>query len=465
MNAQEYRDALKKRTINKNNEANEENKGHKEPVKNAPVRQNQSAPQGEPRERMQRKPVKPVDREMAPQERMQRKPVKPVDRETVPQERMQRKPVKPVNKEAAPQERMQRKPVKPVDRETAPQERMQRKPVKPVDKEAAPQEGMQRKPVKPVNKEAAPQERVQKKSAKPVNKEKKQEENIQGKPVSKDSKKPILKKKVSSKEKPTEDLKQSEVALKNNTKNNIKNNEINNVKNNDKQSANANNQGAISQDETTKKTISIAIICVEAIILIIFICVIINLKNKISNKDFDLEAEGIETTIEDEAGETEASKDSEAVVADETGDEALEASEDSQDILLDDSNTEIADSVNVDNDNFSLTCSNVTVTLDDSGNPAALIYFSFMNKTDSPHAMSEIFPPSVTQGGEMCETFASMETYPDEFYNKDTEIQQGESINCCYAVSLKDAVTPIVLTIHDNYEKFVDIGREEIPIQ
>ncbi len=462
MNAQEYRDALKKRTINKNNEANEENIGHKEPVKNAPVRQNQSAPQGEPRERMQRKPVKPVDREMAPQERMQRKPVKPVDREMAPQERMQRKPVKPVNKEAAPQEGMQRKPVKPVNKDSVPQERMQRKPVKPVNKEAAPQERMQRKPVKPVNKEAAPQERVQKKSAKPVNKEKKQEENIQGKPVSKDSKKPILKKKVSSKEKPTEDLKQSEVALKNNTKNNIKNNEINNVKNNDKQSANANNQGAISQDETTKKTISIAIICVEAIVLIIFICVIINLKNKISNKDFDLEAEGIETTIEDEAGETEASEDSEAVVADETGDEALEASED---ILLDDSNTEIADSVNVDNDNFSLTCSNVTVTLDDSGNPAALIYFSFMNKTDSPHAMSEIFPPSVTQGGEMCETFASMETYPDEFYNKDTEIQQGESINCCYAVSLKDAVTPIVLTIHDNYEKFVDIGREEIPIQ
>ena len=111
MNAQEYRDALKKRTINKNNEANEENKGHKEPVKNAPVRQNQSAPQGEPRERMQRKPVKPVDREMAPQERMQRKPVKPVNKEATPQERMQRKPVKPVNKEAAPQERMQRKPV------------------------------------------------------------------------------------------------------------------------------------------------------------------------------------------------------------------------------------------------------------------------------------------------------------------------------------------------------------------
>ena len=121
--------------------------------------------------------------------------------------------------------------------------------------------------------------------------------------------------------------------------------------------------------------------------------------------------------------------------------------------------------MDVDNDDFTLRCTNVTVKLDTEGNPAALIFFTFTNKTSKQLSMSDGFPPSVTQIGEPCETYASLEEYPDEFYNKDMQISDGSTIDCCYSVSLKDAVSPIRLTIHDNYESFSDIGTTEIAIQ
>jgi len=107
----------------------------------------------------------------------------------------------------------------------------------------------------------------------------------------------------------------------------------------------------------------------------------------------------------------------------------------------------------------------VTVKLDTDGNPAALIYFSFKNKTSEQKALADVFPISVTQNGEPCDTFAAMEEYPEEYYNKDMQISDGSELNCAYAVSLKDAVSPISLTVHDNYDTFADVGTTEIALQ
>ena len=121
--------------------------------------------------------------------------------------------------------------------------------------------------------------------------------------------------------------------------------------------------------------------------------------------------------------------------------------------------------MDVDNDKFTLKCTNVTVKLDTDGNPAAFIYFSFKNKTSEQKALADVFPISVTQNGEPCDTFAAMEEYPEEYYNKDMQIADGSELSCAYAVSLKDAVSPISLTVHDNYDTFADVGTTEIALQ
>ncbi len=120
--------------------------------------------------------------------------------------------------------------------------------------------------------------------------------------------------------------------------------------------------------------------------------------------------------------------------------------------------------VNVDNANFTLTCTKVQLTMDAEGNPAALIFFTFVNKTSTPLAMSEVFPPKVTQNGVDCPTFAALAEEPAELYNKDQQISDGASTDCCYAVSLQDLTSTLTLTIHDNYETFSDIGSTDIPL-
>ncbi len=122
-------------------------------------------------------------------------------------------------------------------------------------------------------------------------------------------------------------------------------------------------------------------------------------------------------------------------------------------------------SVNVNNDKFTLTCTKVQIVRDVDGKPAALIYFSFTNKTNIPLSMSDVFPPFVTQGGVDCETFATLEDAPDELYNRDLQIADGQSVECCYAVKLHDTMDTITLTIHDNYETFTDIGSVDIPLK
>lgn len=119
--------------------------------------------------------------------------------------------------------------------------------------------------------------------------------------------------------------------------------------------------------------------------------------------------------------------------------------------------------VNVESDEFTLTCTKVQLVNDVNGDPAALIYFTFVNKTDTPLSMFEVFPPSLSQNGMECMADAPLAEYPTEYTNKDMQISGGQSVECCYAFSIVDS-SPLTLTIHDNYSTFTDIGSTEIPI-
>lgn len=172
------------------------------------------------------------------------------------------------------------------------------------------------------------------------------------------------------------------------------------------------------------KTISIVILCIEIIVFGVVLYGLIHFSLKLKNGDFLTEK--TETSAEEGSS---------------------------------------SNSVNINNDNFSLTCTKVQLTTDVDGNPAALIYFTFVNKTDTPLSMGEVFPPKVVQDSVDCETFAALENPPDELYNKDVKIQGGASVEACYSVKLQNTTSELTLTIHDNYEKFTDIGSTTIPLE
>lgn len=118
----------------------------------------------------------------------------------------------------------------------------------------------------------------------------------------------------------------------------------------------------------------------------------------------------------------------------------------------------------VDSDQFRLKCTKVRLAQDTNGSPAALIYFTFENKTDTPLSMNEVFQPSLAQTGQGCSTDVSLTEYPTEYENKDMQVASGQSVECCYAYGLFDLTSPITLTMHDNYSTYSDIGSTEIPI-
>ncbi len=120
--------------------------------------------------------------------------------------------------------------------------------------------------------------------------------------------------------------------------------------------------------------------------------------------------------------------------------------------------------VNVESEDFSLTCTKVQLVMDADNNTAALVYFTFVNKTDNPLAMSGVFPPKVTQNGADCPEDTNLTETPPEIANKDMQVSAGQSVECCYAFKLSDQTSPLTLTIHDNYSTFTDIGSTEIPI-
>ncbi len=121
-------------------------------------------------------------------------------------------------------------------------------------------------------------------------------------------------------------------------------------------------------------------------------------------------------------------------------------------------------SVNVNNSNFQVACSKVSITADTSGNPVAVIYYTFVNKTDSPKSMSEVFSPYVSQNGVVLQDAYDLVDEPQEISNKTVQIGTNESIDCAYAVVLSDTTSELTLTMHDNYETFSDIGSTVVPI-
>ncbi|MBO4266943.1 MAG: DUF5067 domain-containing protein [Lachnospiraceae bacterium] len=120
--------------------------------------------------------------------------------------------------------------------------------------------------------------------------------------------------------------------------------------------------------------------------------------------------------------------------------------------------------VNVESNDFSLTCTKVQLVMDANNETAALVYFTFVNKTDTPLAMSAVFPASVTQNGADCPEDTNLADTPAEITNKDMQVSGGQSVECCYAFKLSDQTSPLTLTVHDNYSTFQDIGSTEIPI-
>ena len=121
--------------------------------------------------------------------------------------------------------------------------------------------------------------------------------------------------------------------------------------------------------------------------------------------------------------------------------------------------------VNVESADFSLTCTTVKLVEDADKSTAALVYFTFVNKTDTPLAMSAVFPASLTQNGVNCPEDTNLTEIPPEVANKDMQVSGGQSVECCYAFKLQDGENPITLTTHDNYSAFADVGSTEIPIK
>ena len=120
--------------------------------------------------------------------------------------------------------------------------------------------------------------------------------------------------------------------------------------------------------------------------------------------------------------------------------------------------------INVENDNFSLTCTKISITADSMGNPVAVVNFTFVNKTDSPLSMSQVFSPMFMQAGTQLQPANSLADTPAEISNKDMQVTSGQAIDCAYAVTLMDTTSEITITMHDNYETFSDIGSTVVPI-
>lgn len=123
-----------------------------------------------------------------------------------------------------------------------------------------------------------------------------------------------------------------------------------------------------------------------------------------------------------------------------------------------------SNSINVDNDNFKLTCSKVSIATDTNGAPAAVIYFTFINKTDNQLSMADVFSPSVTQAGVTLPEDIDLVETPQEVSNKTMPIASGASIDCAYAFTLQDSTSELTITMSDKYETFSEIGSTVVPI-
>lgn len=177
------------------------------------------------------------------------------------------------------------------------------------------------------------------------------------------------------------------------------------------------------------QTTSIIILAVEVIVFIALICLFFVLKSKIDKADTSSSQAAAATSEAADGGQT------------------------------------TSNGVNVESPEFSLTCSKVQLAKDNDGNPVALIYFTFVNKTDNALAMSAVFPPSLTQNGAACSDASNLAEVPPEIANRDTAVSGGQSIDCCYGFVLQDLTSPITLSIFDNYSSFTELGSTVINLQ
>ena len=120
--------------------------------------------------------------------------------------------------------------------------------------------------------------------------------------------------------------------------------------------------------------------------------------------------------------------------------------------------------VNVESQDFTLTCTRVQIVKDADDEFAALVFFTFVNKTETPLSMNAVFPARVSQNGADCPEDTNLVDAPQEVENKDMQVSGGQSVECCYAFKLSDDTSPLTLTVHDNYSTFTDIGSTEIPL-
>ena len=187
--------------------------------------------------------------------------------------------------------------------------------------------------------------------------------------------------------------------------------------------------GAAMARRKKNQTTSIIILSVEVVVFIALVCLFFVLKSKIDKSDSS--AAGEQTTASGETSDGGAT----------------------------------SNGVNVESSEFSLTCSRVNLAKDNDDNPVALIFFTFVNKTDNALSMSAVFPPSLTQNGAACADATNIADSPAEIANRDTAVSGGQSIECCYGFVLQDLTSPITLTIHDNYSTFTDIGSTTINLQ
>lgn len=120
--------------------------------------------------------------------------------------------------------------------------------------------------------------------------------------------------------------------------------------------------------------------------------------------------------------------------------------------------------INVENDNFSLSCTKISITTDATGNPVAIVYFNFANKTETPLCMTQVYQPRFMQAGAELAGATSLAEEPMEIANKDMQVSNGQTVTCAYAMVLQDTTSEITITMHDNYETFSDIGTTVVPI-
>lgn len=120
--------------------------------------------------------------------------------------------------------------------------------------------------------------------------------------------------------------------------------------------------------------------------------------------------------------------------------------------------------INVDNDNYSLICTKISIATDTNGANAAVVYFDFTNKTDEPHSMNDVFAPSFAQNGATLPVNNSLANPPSELMNSGSQISGGQTVTCAFAVTLQDNATPLTITMND-LETFETIGTIDQSIQ